>query len=142
MTLTIKTILFPTDFSETSENALHYALALAKVSKAALHVIHVCQPPMLTIATTMDGAMVSRPAAEAELAKLTTRLSDVSVSTEVALGNPATTIVGAALARGADLIVMGTHGRGPIMHVLLGNVAELVVRTASCPVLTVRQQQQ
>ena len=73
------------------------------------------------------------------MAKLVTRIQGAVVSTEVAVGSPAACIVAAAIEHGVDLIVMGTHGRGPLMHVMLGNVAERVVRTAPCPVLTVRQ---
>ena len=74
-----------------------------------------------------------------QLVDLQKRLPDVRTSTEVLFGNPARCIVTAANVERSDLIVMGTHGRGPMMHVLMGNVAERVVRTAPCPVLTVRE---
>ena len=61
------------------------------------------------------------------------------MTTEVLSGRPASAIVEAAGTIHADLIVMGTHGHGPMMHALMGNVAERVVRTAACPVLTVRE---
>ena len=66
-------------------------------------------------------------------------LAGVPVSTEVLFGSPALAIVTAATNRKTDLIVMATHGHGPLMHALMGNVAERVVRTATCPVLTVRE---
>jgi len=146
MTLTIKTILVPTDFSDNSESALDYAVALATQFKAALHLVHVCQIPSPATAA-MDGMIVSlseweselRMAAEAAMAKLVARIPGVPVSTEIAVGNPPAGIVTAAVERGVDLIVMGTHGRGPLMHFVMGNVAERVVRMAPCPVLTVRQ---
>ena len=145
MSLMIKTILVPTDFSENSADAIDYAVELALNFSAALHFVHVCQVPSLATAT-MDGAIVSLPdwepqfrsAAEAEMAKLVARLQGVASSSEVAFGSPPACIVAAAIEHGADLIVMGTHGRGAVMHALLGNVAERVVRTAPCPVLTVR----
>ena len=146
MSLMIKTILVPTDFSENSADAIDYAVELALAFKAALHFVYVCQMPALATAT-MDGAIVSLPdwemqfrsAAEAEMAKLVARIQGVASSSEVAFGGPPACIVAAAIEHGADLIVMGTHGRGAVMHALLGNVAERVVRTAPCPVLTVRQ---
>ena len=63
----------------------------------------------------------------------------LTVTTEVLFGPPASAIIKAAETNKADLIVMGTHGHGVVMHVLMGNVAERVVRTASCPVLTLRE---
>lgn len=80
--------------------------------------------------------------AERQLLTLTPKLTGVTVSTEVLFGNPARAIVTAAEARKPDLIVMGTHGHGALMHALMGNVAERVVRMASCPVLTVREPQE
>jgi universal stress protein A len=146
MALTIKAILVPTDFSDCSEGALDYAVALATQFKAALHLVHVSPIPSLA-AAAMDGVIVSLPeleaemrtAAEAEMARLVARISGVPVSTEIAVGNPPTCIVTVASERGVDLIVMGTHGRGPLMHLMLGSVAERVVRLAPCPVLTTRQ---
>ena len=74
-----------------------------------------------------------------ELTTIKGSLADVTITTEVLFGNPAKSIVEAAQVHQADLIVMGTHGHGAVMHVLLGNVAERVVRMAPCPVLTVRE---
>ena len=146
MTLTIRTILVPTDFSQNSEGALSYAAALATQFKATLHLVHVCQVPSLATAT-MDGVVLPVPewesemraAAEIDMSKLVGRLPDVVVSSEIAVGSPPACIVAAAVEHAVDLIVMGTHGRGSLMHALLGNVAERVVRTAPCPVLTGRQ---
>jgi len=77
--------------------------------------------------------------AEKQLNAIRPALSDVKVTTEVLFGRPASAIVESAGTNEVDLIVMGTHGHGAVMHVLMGNVAERVVRTASCPVLTVRE---
>jgi mono/diheme cytochrome c family protein len=74
-----------------------------------------------------------------QLANAAAPLGNVRVTTEVLFGSPAYSIVEAASANKADLIVMGTHGHGAVMHALMGNVAERVVRTASCPVLTIRE---
>ena len=77
--------------------------------------------------------------AERELTKIKAGLAGVTVTTEVLFGQPAMAIVEDATGNHADLIVMGTHGHGVMMHVLMGSVAERVVRTATCPVLTVRE---
>lgn len=145
MDLVMKRILVPLDFSANSTRALDYAYALAKKFDAALHLVHVCEvPSMMTgsmdayaIAYT-DWSQQMGDEAERELEKLRPRLAGVTVSTEVLFGNPARAIVTAARTNDADLIVMGTHGHGPVMHVVMGNVAERVVRTSDCPVLTVR----
>ena len=145
MDLVMKRILVPLDFSANSTRALDYAYALAQKFDAALHLVHVCEvPSMLTgsmdayaIAYT-DWSQKLGDEAERELLKVRSRLKAVTVSTEVLFGNPARCIVTAARTNDVDLIVMGTHGHGAVMHMVLGNVAERVVRNADCPVLTVR----
>lgn len=146
MTPDIKSILVPVDFSSASTRALEYAHTLATRLGASLHLIHVCEVPALTM-SAMDAYAIAYTnwsqqlgdEAERELAKATANLAGVTVSTEVLFGNPARAIVTAATTRKSDLIVMGTHGHGALMHALLGNVAERVVRTSPCPVLTVRE---
>ena len=145
MTPDIKRILVPLDFSSTSRLALDYAYSLARKFDAALHLVHVCEvPSMLTgsmdayaIAYT-DWSQRLGAEAERELEKLRPALAGVPVTTEVLFGTPARAIVAATATTPVDLIVMGTHGHGPLMHVVMGSVAERVVRTAECPVLTVR----
>lgn len=149
MTPDFKRILVPVDFSSNSTRALDYAHILATRFEASLHVIHVCEVPALTTGS-MDAYAIAYSnwsqqlgdEAERELVKLVPKLAGVPVTTEVLFGNPARAIVTAANGRQADLIVMGTHGHGPLMHALMGNVAERVVRTAPCPVLTVREQRE
>ena len=146
MMLDIKKILVPLDFSANSELALDYARALAQRFGARLHLLHVCEMPAM-IAAPADSYGVSctewnqwrADEAQHQLAALQQRLPDVRTSTEVVFGNAARSIVTVANVERSDLIVMGTHGHSAIMHVLMGNVAERVVRTASCPVLTVRE---
>jgi nucleotide-binding universal stress UspA family protein len=142
----IKRILVPIDFSAGSRRALDYAHGLAAKLNAALHLVHVCElPSMMTPAldayaiTLADWNQRLNEEARNQLTELTAALEDVVVTTEVLSGKPAASIVEAAGTNNIDLIVMGTHGRGPVMHALMGNVAERVVRTAPCPVLTVRQ---
>ena len=149
MTPDIKSILVPVDFSSNSARALDYAHALATRLGASLHLIHVCEVPALRTGS-MDAYAIAYSnwsqqlgdEAERQLLTLTPKLTGVMVSTEVLFGNPAHAIVTAAEARKPDLIVMGTHGHGALMHALMGNVAERVVRLASCPVLTVREPQE
>jgi nucleotide-binding universal stress UspA family protein/mono/diheme cytochrome c family protein len=146
MTLEFKRILVPLDFSASSARALDYAYALALKFDASLHLVHVCEVPSMLTAS-MDAYAIAYTdwsqrlgeEAERELEKLRPRLAEVKVSTEVLFGNPPRAIITAAGTNDADLIVMGTHGHGPVMHVVMGNVAERVVRTAECPVLTVRE---
>jgi len=146
MTPDIKRILVPLDFSANSTRALDYAYGLALKFDAAIHLIHVCEVPSITtgsldayaIAYT-DWSQRLGEEAERELTKIKVGLRGIAVTTEVLFGPPAAAIVDAAETNTADLIVMGTHGHGALMHVMMGNVAERVVRMAPCPVLTVRQ---
>jgi nucleotide-binding universal stress UspA family protein len=134
----------PTDFSSTSDHALEYAVLLARGTGAALHLLHVVAFPLEVAASPeaywveLGGVRKQMSAdAERELASRATGTTGVRVTTEVRDGSPARTIVETATARRCQLIVMGTHGRGGFSQIFLGSVAERVVRTASCPVLTV-----
>ena len=146
MTPDIKRILVPLDFSAGSARALDFAHAMAQRFGASLHLLHVCDVPapaigsieMHAVAYTEWSELLGEEAAK-QLTRAQHGIIDVPVSTAVLFGNPARCIVTAATTERADLIVMGTHGYGPVMHVLMGNVAERVVRTAPCAVLTVRQ---
>jgi universal stress protein A len=144
MTLDIKRILVPLDFSTNSARALDYAHGLAQKFDAALHLVHVCEVPSMMTASMdaiayTDWSQQLGEEAKKELTKVASTVTDVKVTTEVLLGRPASAIVEDATTNAADLIVMGTHGHGAVMHMLMGNVAERVVRTAPCPVLTVRE---
>jgi nucleotide-binding universal stress UspA family protein len=139
-----KTILVATDFSQTSEYALEYARALATSFGSKLHVLHVVPDPMIASAwseayaydLTALGERL-RLDAERQLAEKALTIREVAVTTEALVGRPAAIIVLTAAERGADLIVMGTHGRSGVTHFFMGSVAERVVRSAPCPVLTV-----
>jgi len=121
-----KEILVPTDFSPASIAAGHIARDIAQQLDARLHVIHVVPPASDT------------PNPLEELARVAKTLGDkVGVETALATGQTGRTIVEYARDKHMDLIVMGTHGRTGISHALLGSVAEMVVRLAPCPVLTV-----
>jgi len=148
--LTLKIVLVPTDFSDASESALRYGKAMAEKFGAALHVVHVMED-LLAHAWAAEVYVSSMPQLRDEIEKesrlrLGALLTDAERKTlraETALlaGNPFLEIIRYAKTHGVDLIVMGTHGRGPIAHMLLGSVAEKVVRKSPCPVLTVREAQ-
>lgn len=139
-------ILFPTDFSENAKCAQEYACALAEQFHADLHVLYVLQD--LAFATPEPGVMFAIPAlnldeVEQSASRALATIVDphwpqTKVHRSTRRGAPYAEIVRYAAENQIDMIVMGTHGRGGLPHVLLGSVAEKVVRTAGCPVLTVR----
>lgn len=141
-------ILVPTDFSETSDAALDYALRLAEPFGASLHLLHVLDDPFVTDGLSSEAYITEAPTlrtamlddARKRLAHraMPTRPGVVRIETEVLFGHGAKTIAEYAATLDVDLIVMGTHGRTGVAHFLLGSVAERLVRTAPCPVLTVR----
>ncbi|MBI1313313.1 universal stress protein [bacterium] len=141
MSLELKRILVPVDFSATSNKAFDYALSLARAFEAEVTALHVLEDPILYAPTT-DA--VYRQAFErtiqSKLEELLNRhgTEGVQVSSELRQGSPFLEIVQYAETESCDLIVMGTVGRGPIQHMLMGSVAEKVVRKAPCPVLVVR----
>ena len=143
MSESIKRIVVPTDFSETADGALEYALELARPRGAEVLLLHV--EPLLRYAIHQETAtdlpeLRTKIAAyaEQELGKRAeqARAAGVPVEVEAVEGNPGLRIPEIAKERGADLIVMGTHGRSGVQRVVLGSVAERVVRLSSVPVLT------
>jgi nucleotide-binding universal stress UspA family protein len=135
------TILHPTDFSEQAENARRAAEALAHDYNARLVLVHVMQPPPL-VASEMGVVIPDLPDEPAALwARLNAMAPEGKFCVERFLlkGEPVEQIVRMAKEEGADLIVMGTHGRSGLSRVLMGSVAEWVLRRAPCPVLTVRE---
>lgn len=146
--LTLKNILVPTDFGEAADAALAYGRALADRFGATIHVLHVADNVYLTSfgAETYAAIMpeLQRDLEQAARKQLDELLIDSDKSgpptTPVILTSsaPAFAIVDYAQKHDIDLIVMGTHGRGLLAHLVMGSVAERVVRLAPCPVLTVR----
>lgn len=137
-----KNILFATDFSEVSQHALLHALAIAKRYDAKLTVVHIAPPesrvpiPMEPVPLELDWQ--AKHAAE-NIANLEAfePLHMFPHETLVRQGNPWLEMAGIIEDRGIDLIVLGTHGRGAVGTLLLGSVADQVLRHATCPVLTV-----
>jgi nucleotide-binding universal stress UspA family protein len=143
--IALKRILVPHDFSETSEAAVRYALALAHNFGAKLYLLHVSDKARFEMATEfplgLDGTL--EDAVRERLVKILTPREQIEFRPvfEFRSGAPAAEIARYAKEADVDLIVMGTHGRGLVAHAVLGSVAEKVVRTAPCPVLTVRNPQ-
>ena len=136
-----KRILVPTDFSETSDAALSYGLELAQALPAQLYLLHVTGDNGVNFEA--DFPMVEfESAPQAQLERLATqKASAARPEYALRIGAPSDQIVRYAAARDIDLIVMGTHGRSGVAHMVMGSVAEKVVRAAPCPVLTVRHPQ-
>jgi len=139
--LAIKMILHPTDFSERSDFAFGLACALARDYGARLHVLHVGSGPVMV---PVEGIVPPEPERyqdelTAKLHEMRAEAPDIPVEHQLLfVGDPAAEILRVAQAINSDLIVMGTHGRTGLGRLLMGSVAEQVVRKAACPVLTVK----
>ena len=145
--MTLKNILVATDFSDAAAGALDYGRELARRFDATLHVLHVVDD-VGTRLMTASGLPYDVGKLQADLDDAERRRLDALVTEEdrrelhvkivqFASAAPARGLVDYAAAARIDLIIVGTHGGGPVRHLLLGSVAERVVRTARCPVLTV-----
>ncbi len=148
MSIQFKKILHPTDFSELAMAACDYAKQLADTFEAELHCIHVVDDAYQYWSAMGPESVPVGPAPETMLELGTTRLEKLRAEqltglkhepvTHVTMGRPFADIIAYARENEIDLIVMATHGRGAIAHVLLGSTTEKVVRKAHCPVLIVR----
>jgi nucleotide-binding universal stress UspA family protein len=138
--LPIRTILHPTDFSERAGYALHLAAALARDYGARLVVLHVVTPPTVVYGEAVVPVSPEelRAPAREQLDRLRLPRPDVRAERRLEEGEAVEEILRVARDIGADLIVLGTHGRTGLGRLLMGSTAETVVRKASCPVLTVK----
>lgn len=142
-------ILVPTDFGAPSDGALGCARRVAARFGSSLHLLHVLEDPSVNGAFGSEFYLADSPDVRAaRLNDAQERLahrvigndrSQVHATTEIVSGRCAQAIVDYAANGNFDLVVMGTHGRGGVAHLLMGSVAEGVIRTAPCPVLTVRE---
>jgi nucleotide-binding universal stress UspA family protein len=139
------TILVPIDFSDHATAALDLAIELTRATPARVHLLHAYEVPLGAIppyGVTLPATLLEqvRDAAARRIEKSAQRVeaAGVACETHVVHGAPADAIVETAANISADLIVMGTRGLTGVKHVLLGSVAERTVRTAPCPVLTIR----
>ena len=145
--LSFKIIMVPTNFSDNSLRALPYAVSLAERYDAKLKLVYV-NVPSLQVSDVAWVAMDDRSTSGEHMDKARRTLEkivldqiprEVPVDAELLTGDPVDSVVEYARDNGVDLIVMATHGRGGISHVLMGSVAEHIVRKAPCPVLTLKQ---
>ncbi len=145
--IALKHVLVATDFSDASDAALEYGRQFARMFGATLHVIHVVENVMARFAADAYPVLLPDLQREVEEAGEKRLLSQLTPEDSVQLHavpvvrtstSPAATIVDYAREADVDLVIMGTHGRGAVAKLLMGSVAERVVRTATCPVLTVR----
>lgn len=135
-----KKILLPVDFSTAGEAALQMATMLARDSGATLIVLHVEEPPMAYGGGEMYYGLVEPDRNELSRMLHEVKPSDPSIPVVYRLvtGDPATSVVQAAEQENADFIVVGSHGRTGLGRLLMGSVAEAIVRRAQCPVVTVK----
>jgi nucleotide-binding universal stress UspA family protein len=137
--LSIRTILHPTDFSDSSKQAFQLACSLARDHGARLVVVHVVPEPRVPL-----GGIMTPPPAEdypevkKQLQEIRATGPKIRIDRRLAVGDPVREICRLAKNTKTRLIVMGTHGRKGLNRFLMGSVAEQVVRKAECPVLTVR----
>ena len=140
--LTIRAILVAADFSACSEDAFRVARALARDYRARLIVLHVATPPPFVTPGELQRVLERpdgyRAELEGRLRQVYAADSPAGVEYRVQDGDPTVEILGVAREASCDLIVMGTHGRTGLGRLLLGSVAEQVLRKAACPVLTVK----
>ncbi len=148
MNISLKKILCPVDFSETSNLATHYAVAFARMNGAALTLLHVVAPPIASLPG--EAGMLAVPQADIQeitqacterLAKIVASIDagGLALDAQVVSGIPFLEISRYADEHDIDLIVMGSRGRTGLSHLLIGSVAERVLRKAPCPVLTVKE---
>ncbi len=141
-----KKILVPIDFSDCSMKALQYAIPLAKRHNAVLTLLNVVPIPPYAIGECSGDYSITtclRTSGEKEFTQLVGEVvrGGVTADTVIRNGSPNIEIVELAKSLPADIIIISTHGRSGLKHVLLGSVTEYVVRHAPCPVLVVRERE-
>ncbi len=146
MGIEIKNILVPTDFSETSDKALEWAIEIAKPRNAEIHIIHVLEPIAYPV-EWLEGfsgmeALEDTIAANARkaLEKLASRVRDagIPVQTSLVFGYPPEAIMSYVKEHDTSMICMGSHKRSGLEKLIIGSTTEKVVRQAPCPVLVIK----
>jgi len=143
----IKKLVVGIDFSDHANVAMRYAAEIARVFDAEVIACHVVEPPDLISQLPPGGEgyfppnlpQLQQQSSEQQCREMLAKAGVARGRVLTPVGSPFVELVRAAKDEDADLIVVGTHGRGAIAHILLGSVAERVVRKAHCPVLTVRE---
>ena len=139
----IRKIIVPTDFTAFSDHALDYATVIAKQFRSSILIMHVIEPFTYSVTDMMqviDHYVPLKTIAQPMIENLQKRIlkGGVKSTAFVTKGTPYLEIIKKARKDGVDMIIMGTHGRTGARHMLMGSVAERVVRMASCPVLTLK----
>jgi universal stress protein A len=144
----LKKILVPVDYSDCSRAAMEYALFLAERFEAEIEVLHVAEVPLGEEHTVVKpdtgeeqllSELIMQQAAKSETEFLAPFVrATIPIEKSLLKGRPGKVIVEAAADRGADLLVMGTHGRSGFDRLIMGSVTERVLRSAPCPVVVVR----
>jgi nucleotide-binding universal stress UspA family protein len=147
--IAMKNVLVATDFGEAADTALAYGRELATRFGATLHVLHVAENVYITAFGAETYASFAPDLQRDIEATAERRLREAVIDSDgsgpetvpavMTSGSPAFAIIDYASEHAIDLIILGTHGRGTLGHILMGSVAERVVRLAGCPVLTIRQ---
>ncbi len=143
----VKRMLVPTDFSDCSQEAMGYAVSLAQAFQATVFLLHVMEPPAYGLDFTLtppDVAPDVRQRLVERMEQWVDRMKNLGIEVEGHLvgGVPFVEIIKAAKRHEADLIVMGTHGRTGLAHLWLGSTAEQVIQRSHCPVVTVKAARQ
>jgi universal stress protein A len=142
----IKTILCPVDFSDASRNAVRYAREFAKSMQASIHLLNIVEPRPMAVDISLNYVPVEEElekAASDDLREILGELAADGIKAEcgVEIGNPADIILDAIDRLDANLVIMGSHGKKGLSRLIMGSVAETVVRKANCPVLTVKAEE-
>ncbi len=134
-------ILVPTDFSHSGDAALELATMLARDTGAQIEIVHVEESPLAYGGGEMYYGIPEPNAGELRnmLLKIVPADPSIGYRHHLLMGDPADALTRFAADEGIDMIVMGTHGRSGLMRILMGSVAEAVVRRATCPVLTFKK---
>ena len=138
----LKKIMVPVDFSSCSQKAVHYAIPFAKKFGAELVLLHVVEPLVLLGAPegVTEEVVESTEDVQQRLQNMRKLVpADIATKTLVRQGSPHFEIIEVAKEFGIDLVILSTHGRTGLEHVLIGSTAERVVRRLGCPVLVVRE---
>lgn len=141
-------IIFPTDFSTASLAGLHWAVRMAQITNAALHVIYVVEEPQVFGVLEVEVGQATLPSLDDLQKGARTRIEafvaanladkEIDVVEQVIVGNPSNEITRYADEVGAAMIVMGAHGYSGVRHLILGSTTESTLRHARCPVLCVK----